>query len=377
MNLKDFITYYEIANICKIHDDFLNVEINLNKTNTAYHLVSSLYVEEDSLCYIQIHQKYKRFVLKNGTFPKQVVFNLMLVDEKFNFLESVWSENNIECIESKLKKGQYYLISDINYRFIPVSIKHGYALTCYSAKKVRLEVAKDLDGDVVLKQALISYARKLKPIFPAELKDLKREDAKCFKKTINNPFPGHLYVFDNTTSDLTFDAVVRMKDCVNAGIYDFVTHNFREEKTIYYEVKPHSTEVVYVKYATSEPKISYLEEKSAGEFCNMSLKESDEMIEKATWTTGQKAEIDQGCGIFEYTLQHKKGFGIGFENKSKKKYKVNVEWTLTNLVYAANRADATCEFDIEPGKKFYAFLAIINAGKQSSYEEGLGFDIID
>ena len=378
MNLSDFITFYEIANICKIHPKFLNVEINLNKTNTLSHLVSSLYVEEDTLCYIQIHQKYRRFVLGDGTFPRQVIFNLMLVDEKFNFLESVWSEENIECIETKLKKGQYYLISDINYRFLPDHRKHGYALTCYSEKKVRLEISKDYpDGDVILKKALISYAKtKLKPVIPAELKTQKREDAKCFKKTINNPFPGHIYVFENLTQDLTFDAELRMKDCQNAGIYDFETHLLRKDKTISYEVKPNTTEIVYIKFIDSNPKITYIEEKSLSEYCNMSLRETLEMIEKSTWVNGQKCEIEEGCGIYEYTLQHKKGYGIAFENKSKKKYKISVEWTLDNLVYSERKGESMCEFELGPGNQFFAFLATVNSTKPCSYEEGIGFDII-
>ena len=378
MNFKDYLNFFEVANICKIHKGFHDVQLNLNKTNTDQHFVSSLVIEEDGLCYIQIHQKYKRFILKDGTYPKQTIFTLMLLDDKLNYIESVWSENNIECIEIKLKKGQYYLLSDINYRLQPGEKKHGYSISCYSEKKCKLEVAKNYVGDDVLMKVLISYARlKLKPIVPQELKDRKREDAKCYKKTLSNNFPGHLYVFENSTSDLTFDATVRMKDCINAGIYDFQTHNYISDSHMWSkEVKPNTCEVVYVRFATTDPRISYLEERVTGEYCNMSLKETDEMIEKATWEKGQKAELDTGCGIWQYTLQNKKGFGIGFENKSKKKFKINVEWELTNLAYTAIRGVSTVEFDLEPAGKFYAFLGIINPGKKSEYQEGISFDFI-
>lgn len=378
MNLTDFLAYFEVCNICKIHKDFKDVQLNLNKTHTEQHLVSSLIVEEDTQCYLQIHQKYQRFVLKDGSYPKQTIFTLMLLDEHFNFMESVWSENNIDCIEIKLKKGQYYLISDINYRLQYGEKSHGYSLSCYSEKTCKLELKKDLIGDEVLKLALISYARlKLKAIIPIELKDNKKEQAKCYKKSVNNPFPGHLYVFDNLSSDLTFDATVRMKDCNNAGIYDFSTHNYVNDSHKWsMEVKPNSTEVVYVRYSTSDPKISYIEEKSVGEYCNMSLRESDEMIEKSTWANGQTSEVDAGCGLWETTLQHKKGFGIGFENKSKKNYKINIEWELNNLIYSAKRGETTIEFDIASGGKYYLFLAIVNPAVQSSYEEGISFEAI-
>ena len=379
MNMKDFLIYFEIVNICKIHKNFVDVQLNLNKTHTIQSLVSSLVVEEDSLCYIQMHQKYQRFILKDGTYPKQSIINLMLLDDKFEFIDSTWSENNIECIEIKLKKGKYFILSDIHYRLTSSQKSHGYSLSCYSEKTCKLELAKDLQGDVILKKALISFARqKLKPLVPNDLKERKREDAKCYKKTLSNAFPGHLYVFDNSTSDFTFDAIVRTKDCVNAGIYDFETHKFVDDSHLWIkEVKPNTCEVIYVRFASTDTRISYIEEKVAsGEYCNMSLRESDEMIEKSTWEKGQKAEVDAGCGIWEYTLQHKKGFGIGFENKSKKKYKVNIEWELNNLAYTAKRGETTVEFELEPAGRFYAFLAIINTGKGSDYQEGISFDFI-
>jgi calpain-15 len=379
MNLKDFMTYYEICNICKIHKDFYTTDLNLNKSHTQQHLVSLLQVPADSLCYIQIHQKYRRFILKDGSYPTQVIFNMWLLDDKFNYIESIWSEENIECIHLNLKKGQYYILTDINYRLLPDVKPHGYSISCYSQQKCKLEIAKNLNGEEVLKKALISYARiKLKPLVPNELKDLKREDAVCFKKTVNNPFPGHIYVFENKTSDLTFDGTVRLKDNVNAGVYDFESKNIDlDNKTLNIEVKPNSIEVVYIRFIRQDTKISYIEEKTAtGEYCNMSLRETDQMLEKLTFEKGQKNEIDPGCGIFEFTLQHKKGFGIGFENRSQKKYRLNVLWDLRNLAYTAQRGNSNVETILEPGKKFWGYLAIINPDKQSAYDEELGFEII-
>jgi hypothetical protein len=215
-------------------------------------------------------------------------------------------------------------------------------------------------------------------LVPNELKDLKREDAVCFKKTVNNPFPGHIYVFENKTSDLTFDGTVRLKDNVNAGVYDFESKNIDlDNKTLNIEVKPNSIEVVYIRFIRQDTKISYIEEKTAtGEYCNMSLRETDQMLEKLTFEKGQKNEIDPGCGIFEFTLQHKKGFGIGFENRSQKKYRLNVLWDLRNLAYTAQRGNSNVETILEPGKKFWGYLAIINPDKQSAYDEELGFEII-
>lgn len=380
MNLKDFMTYYEVCNICKIQKNWHDVQLNLNKSHTEQHLVSVITVEEDTKAYIQIHQKYKRFILKDGSYPKQTIFNLWLLDNEFNFVESVWSDSNIDCIEAQLKKGTYYTLSDINYRLeLENTKRHGYSISVYSEKPCKIELAKDLVGDEILKKALISYARtKLKPIIPNELKDLKREDAKCYKKTINNPFPGHVYVFDNQSKDMNFEGLVRLKDCNNAGIYDFQTHNIINDSHHYsVEVKAGTTEVVYIRYTSNEPKISYIEEKvSTGEYCNMSLLETEEMIQQHTWEKGTKAEVEAGSQLFEYTLQHKKGFGIGFENKSKKKYSVSVEWELNNLVLTSKRGESTVEFTLEPGQKYWAFLAIVNSSRQSSYEEGIGYEAV-
>ena len=378
MNLKDFLNYFVVCNISKYHKGFYDVQVKYSNNQTNQHNVSLLTVEEDSLCYVQIHQKYKRFVLKDGSHPQQTIINLMVVDENFNYLESVYSKENIDCVQIKLKKGNYYVLSDINYRFELMGKPHGYSISCYSEKICKLEIAKDLNGDEVFKKALISYARlKLKPIIPQEMIDKNRQDAKCYKRCGTNPFPGHLYVFENMTSDLVFDASIRMGDCENAGIYDFSTHNFINDSHRWsLEVHPNTTEVVYIKFATNDTRISYIEEKSVGEYCNMSLRESQEMIEASTWERGQKNEIDKNCGIWEYTLQHKKGFGIGFENKSKKRYRIDVEWELSNLYHLANRGENTLQFDLEPGSRHFSFLAISNPNIQSSYEEGLGFEVI-
>jgi len=162
----------------------------------------------------------------------------------------------------------------------------------------------------------------------------------------------------------------------NAGIYDFETHNFMVGlDSLNLVVPPQTTEVLYVRFATNDAKVTYLEEKVPnGEFCNMSLKESDEMIEKKTWERGQKSEVDSGCGIFEYSLQHKRGFGIGFENKSKKAYSMTVELELTNLAYQDKKGETSIEFELQPGAKHYCFLGIVNPGKQAKYEEGIGFE---
>jgi len=126
-----------------------------------------------------------------------------------------------------------------------------------------------------------------------------------------------------------------------------------------------------------DARIAYLEEKPAqGEYCPMALRETIEMIEKNTFKNGQKAEIEAKCGIFEYTLQTKKGFGIGFTNNSKTNYKINVEWTLNNLVYLQKKDSNVAEFDLPAGKSFFNFLQIVNAGKPSSYDEGLSYDAV-
>jgi hypothetical protein len=64
------------------------------------------------------HQKNPRVILRDGTYQKPVLFYLMLLDSNFDFISSTYSQEQNIKIEITLNKGIYYMISDINFRYV-------------------------------------------------------------------------------------------------------------------------------------------------------------------------------------------------------------------------------------------------------------------
>ena len=267
MSFSDFMTYFQIVNICKIHKDFHNYEIKYSKLETKMSAVCELTVTEDSLVYIQIHQRNKRFRLKDGTYPQQVLLNLVLVDDKFDFIESITSKKNIECIEKKLSQGKYYIISDINYRFEDNSKVHGYALTCYSEKNCYLNKHPDISSELQLKKAIISYAKK--NIHPVTSQTLGNEI--LFYKKISTPFPGQIFLFENK-SNSELEANLKFTQRKNCGVYNFETHTISNEDSYCIAIKPCSNEVVFMRYINNDYEVSHIEERVNGQYFPIILK---------------------------------------------------------------------------------------------------------
>jgi Calpain family cysteine protease len=377
MDFDNFVQYFVVCNICKNHVGYFNHEINLSKNDTDKPVISETDINEDGThVYFQIHQKYKRFRLRDGSFPVQVIFNLILVDENFKFIDGVFSDENIDCVEATLNKGKYYLISDINYRFMEGTKPHGYALTTYSNKQVVLKKI-DMNPGEALKKALINYSKeRLKPITPFEMTLFERTGAFCYRRIVN-PFPGGVIIYENNTDDLTFDGIIDFNECEGAGLYDFNTHLTTPIKEkVQIEIKPKSSEVVFIRHHGKNPQIGFVEKASrSGLYCPMELRETEEMLQEATFKKGDKSKIDPSIDVFKYVLEHPKGYGIGFENKTKKSYRIAVDWILLNLIYIS-KGKSRVAFDLKPGERFFAFLRSVNNARKSSYEEEIELDII-
>ena len=133
MSFEDFCTYFLIAGISHLREKYVYTFKHYNKKDaTNGPLVSQLdNKKNNNHCYISIHQKNPRIILKNGKYQNPVLHYLILVDDQNNIIAAN-SNNESNCtIQVTLKKGQYYLIHDINYRYVQNDM-HGHNVTCYS-----------------------------------------------------------------------------------------------------------------------------------------------------------------------------------------------------------------------------------------------------
>jgi len=99
MSLEDFVQYYVIFSICKIHPDYNHSSIKIKKDQTLKPVLTVMEVQEDGKYFIQIHQKNPRFILKNGKYPVNGFMFLMLLDEKYNYLASRCSNDYFDTLK--------------------------------------------------------------------------------------------------------------------------------------------------------------------------------------------------------------------------------------------------------------------------------------
>ena len=74
----------------------------------------------------------------------------MLVDEYYSYIKTIsGAERNI-CIEVNLNKGNYYLITDINFRFVQKR-QHCYNLSAYAPSAIGISPETEKNIEKVFK----------------------------------------------------------------------------------------------------------------------------------------------------------------------------------------------------------------------------------
>ena len=207
---NDFLTYFIIGGICHLYEDFVYTYKHYDKNITNHGpLVNKLVCEnDDNHCYISIHQKNPRLILKDNTYQKASLHYLLLIDENNNFVGGN-NNNQKNCtIDVVLKKGTYYLISDINYRFTGDKF-HGHTISCYSKYAVGIEQETEKDIGKCISDAITDYAHKY--ITPQSYAGGNIYQS---KRTINTEFPFTFILFDNSegTNEVTLTDTMNFRN---------------------------------------------------------------------------------------------------------------------------------------------------------------------
>ena len=160
MSIEDFCKYYIVSGISHFYTNYLYTYLHVPKKITQEGAtLTKLVVQNDNThAYITLHQKNPRIVLKNGTYQKPVICYLMLVDENYKYIKANSGADRSICIEVNLKKGTYYLISDINYRFVQ-KVQHCYNLSSYASSAIGLYPENGKNIEEAFKYGIYSYCK--------------------------------------------------------------------------------------------------------------------------------------------------------------------------------------------------------------------------
>lgn len=92
---------------------------------------------------------------------------MIITDIDYEYIDSVSSVDSNYSIELNLKKGKYFLISDIIYRYIfTIDNYHGYTINTYSKEKINLlknnenNLNLNINHKEIITNAVINYSNK-------------------------------------------------------------------------------------------------------------------------------------------------------------------------------------------------------------------------
>ena len=222
MSIEDFCKYYVISGISHFYIDYLYTYYHVPKKITQQGpFLSKIVVNKDNThAYICLHQKNPRIILKDGSYQKGVIAYLMLVDENYRYIKAnSGAERNI-CIEVNLNKGNYYLITDINFRFVQKR-QHCYNLSAYASSAIGISPETGKNIEEAFKYGIYSYCR-------SNLSPQSHNGGNLYQsKKSESEFPFMFCLFDNTNGkyDITLTDTPSYKSNVQNFEFYFEGNN--------------------------------------------------------------------------------------------------------------------------------------------------------
>ena len=160
MSIEDLCKYFVISGIAHFHKDYLYTYLHVPKklTQQGPTLTKVVVQNDNTHAYICLHQKNPRIILKNGTYQKATICYIMLVDENYRYIKANSGADKCICVDVNLKKGTYYLIADINYRYNQ-KVQHCYNLSSYASTAIGLYPENGKNIEEAFKYGIYSYCK--------------------------------------------------------------------------------------------------------------------------------------------------------------------------------------------------------------------------
>ena len=316
MGFTDFTKYFVTMGICKFHKSWSSTKLKIKKSiATKCQLIKVTIPEDDTLVYLQLYSKNPRIAYKNGEYPKPVLCNLILADKDFNFIAAMKDNERHIGIEATLKKGEYYLFADSNFRYTSQG-PHGYTVTAYSDVDIPLENVtenKNMDVPGLLRKTLIDFCKKNVEPFPQ-----KNGVDYYVTEAFNKNLPYRVLVLDNKTDKTkTVKYEIVSKGNKSASFY---CDDMADEKDniIVKQIKSKEISCTIIMYHTLsslfEHKLSFVEQEE--------YKDKDYYHE--VFNEEPEPLNDEGTLKDYYISEGDDKYIIGIENNTKQKMKLKL-----------------------------------------------------
>ena len=370
MGYDDFLKYYVTMGFAKLHPDYETSVLKIKKEDAIKCQLIKVTVNKDKVhTYLSLYQKNPRIITKQGYYQKTSLCFMILCDKDFNYMNSMATMDMHICVEETLKKGEYYIFCDVNYRYI--GNNHGYNITSYGECELALENVtnnNEINISQSIEKAMFSYC-KAKNIIPN--KDSR--GVEIYTKNYGKDLPFMLITFNNTGSSY-LQANVETKSRGEKSFCIYCDSDATEDDLKVSKDLPPNTSrsVIILKYTQSSLfSISYSVSTSSGSSskpadtgktntagnanANKQPKNDDDIRNDPVFKEEGEA-IDEDEVIFQYFKEEKNGFTIGIENKGKTKETFKLLLEGLDFTDSLNRGrSVSLPFELSPNerKKWY------------------------
>ena len=307
--------------------------------------------------YLSLYQKNPRIITKQGYYQKTSLCFIMLCDKNFNYINSMATTDMHICVEETLKRGEYYIFCDVNYRY--VGNNHGYNITSYGDHELALEnLTKNNQINIsqYLEKALYSYC-KVKKINPTR----DSRGFEIYTQNYGKDLPFMLLVFNNTgSSNLQANVEAKVKGSKSFCIYcdsDASEDDLKVSKNL-----PPGTarSIAILKYTNSSLfSINYSvssgspssSKPSSNTGSNTSNQSYNDVRNDPVFREEAEA-IDEDGFIYQYFKEQRNGFTIGIENRGRTKQRFKLLLEGLDFTDSINRGrSVSLPFDLSPNER--------------------------
>lgn len=308
ISLNDFVNYFSVIYVVKVHpieneDNFIYSNIKYSKKEIATPNIATITIPKcatKTKIYIQLHRKKSICYIPSY---------LLLIDSKNRYIKSISTNDNIINIDIDLSEGDYYLISDVGYRYYSRVDPHGYTVSIYANSDA--QIAKDNNSDVndIIRKALLSYSRKNIEVIKGDFGLKIYDSAKALSKAATAAsFPFEYIIYENA-SEFDIETSMRIKNKYDS-VRNYALYLEEDEinsGTVRKAIKAGETNATMVLRLKNFETFDIENENET--------RITEEELQEYILRCGSREQLDEEEMLIQYMIEYKGGYCVLIENK--------------------------------------------------------------